>query len=112
MNPNFLYRYKASDYGGAIILELDRYPVLKATKCGVWIQPTVYPSNCKKFVNLNARKQWACRTPEEAFISYQHRKARQISILEAQLRRAKQAAKLTPENTRESYSLNIGGWYD
>lgn len=46
---------------------------------------------CEYRVLLGARKRFACATKEEALASFFARKRRQISILEAQLRRARQA---------------------
>ena len=63
-------------------LELLWYQVKKRTKCGAWIDG--------KFVNLNARKRWACNTETEAIESFRARKQRQIEILSHQLNRAKQ----------------------
>ena len=81
--PSVLYRYHDSYgenlQGGKPFLSL--YPILKTTKCGVWI--SVFPN--KKFVNLNAKKQWACKTVEKARESYLARKKSHIEHLERQL---------------------------
>ena len=83
-NYNVLYRYH--DFYSEDLLEckpfLFLYPILKTTKCGVWI--SIYPN--KKFVNLNAKKQWACETIEKARESYLARKKRHIEHLENQLK--------------------------
>lgn len=100
---NVLYRYDTINYTNSINLYLTEYKIIKRTEYGVWIE-----FNCdKKFVNLEARKQFACATKEAAFISFKRRKARQISILTSQLNRAKKAALLTIEKDSISdYSLN------
>jgi len=63
-------------------LEAWWYRVSKRTRCGAWID------GGGKFVNLQARKQWACNTVDEALASFIARKRRQVSILSAQLKAA------------------------
>ena len=63
-------------------LEARWYRVSKRTRCGAWI------NDGGKFVNLQARKQWACNTVDEALASFIARKRRQVSILSAQLKAA------------------------
>jgi gamma-glutamylcysteine synthetase len=48
-------------------------------------------SDQKKFVNLTARKQWACETEKLALRSFIARKNRQVHILHSQLAKARQA---------------------
>jgi hypothetical protein len=76
-------------YSSSLEIELEEYPILKRTPKGVWID-TGY-SIGKKFVNLTARKQFACETIEEAKKSFLARKKKQISILTHQIREAEQA---------------------
>ena len=64
----------------------DEYLVIKATKCGVWI--SLY-SGKKKFINTNARKQFAYATKEQALDGFIKRKERHIAILESQLENAR-----------------------
>lgn len=66
------------------------YPIIKRTKCGAWIDYW----GSKKFVNLEARKRFACLTAEEALKSFQARKRRQISILKHRLAEAEAALTL------------------
>jgi hypothetical protein len=78
-----LYRYDATYYGKSKpTLSCYHYKVIKQTKCGAWIE---YDGYKKKFVNLEARKQWACATKEEALISFIARKRSQVSILRSRL---------------------------
>ena len=87
---NKLYRYEDRHYyyGGARV-DLLEFEVIKETSSGVWIKSPYYSKN--KWVNLKARKKFACPTVEEALESYLMRKKRQIRILKGQLSRAKSA---------------------
>jgi hypothetical protein len=83
-----LYRYEASKvYDYLPDLRLKEYEVIKETPCGAWIRllDGVY---IKKFVNLKARKKYACLTIEDALESFIRRKKRQILILKHQLEMA------------------------
>ena len=104
-----LYRYRDVQFGSCdeyeniistrVAVEVMEFDVVKETRCGAWIhygcqlfQPDVIPPRSElKFVNFRCRKQFACRTKEEALASFVARKQRQISILNAKLRRAKEA---------------------
>lgn len=94
----YQYRYESSYlctddwFGGSrpkVQFTLTRYPVLKETKCGAWT--SVYGK--KKFVNANARKQFAYRDRVAALAGYVARKQRQAAILRTQLERAETALK-------------------
>lgn len=90
----YLYRYEervtVSIYGGdrRVNLELNKYEILRKTKCGVWISGPGYRD---RFVDTRSttRKKFACITEEEALASYMARRSCQIRILEARLRTAK-----------------------
>lgn len=69
---------------GRLTLECREFRVLKWTPCGAWIEHGFD----KKFVLLTARKQFACRTKEEAAMAFRARKKRQIHILKSQLAEA------------------------
>lgn len=72
--------------GTVRVLELE-YEVLKETAHGAWIN-----YGCgKRFVKLNARKRFACRTKAEAIASFLARKARQRKIYEARLEQIDEA---------------------
>lgn len=79
------------------------FPVLKVTKCGVWItfnyeeyprlpQPRQYTvmhnGQDRRFINLQANKKFACPTLELAAESYIARKNRQIRIYQARINSA------------------------
>jgi hypothetical protein len=74
-------------------LHTREYLVIGRTRKGAWID--VYGE--KKFVNLTARKKFACETVEEARESFKQRKRRQIGILSAQLEQAKKYLSLVHE---------------
>lgn len=108
-DKKYLYRYDIKiysvsngfeeySYSRRVDVSLQLYDILKETKCGAWID--VYGS--KRFVNLNARKQFACRTKEDAKISFLARKTRQFDILSNQLEDIKQALFLM-----SSYNTNV-----
>jgi hypothetical protein len=79
----YLYRYESWYSGNDVKLSLHSYEIIKRTKCGAWIG--LYPEK-SKFINLNARKQWACETKELALVSFIARKRRQTQILYGQYR--------------------------
>lgn len=94
-----LYRYETVSYApsldednypvGAsqVKVELHTFDIIGKTKCGVWIN-----YRCtKKFVNQNARKQFANKTPTEARLAFIARKKRQLRILQHQLETVKQS---------------------
>lgn len=95
-NPNaeVLYRYDTvawaaplddNDYPigpSKVTIVLNTFPILSRTTCGVWIDyQAPRSSSTKKFVNLNARKQFANKSPAEAKQSFIARKKRQLRIL-------------------------------
>jgi hypothetical protein len=93
---SLLYRYSSFAIDSdLVILELSSFHIIKETKCGVWI----YVYDKKRFVNLKAKKQFACRTKEEAIMSFKARKKRQVEILSNKLAIAK-ASLLLDENMR------------
>jgi hypothetical protein len=71
---------------GETYLEYWAYKILSYTPSGVWIEH--HGSKGKKFVNLKCVKQWASATKEEALLSLEHRRRRQIRILSHQLQQA------------------------
>jgi hypothetical protein len=106
-----LYRYYDVQYSagidqfdndlgpGRVGVHLMEFDIIKETKCGVWIlygdwigSPDEIPSKeFLKFINLEANKQFACRTKEEAKQSFISRKRRQLRILNSQIIRAEKA---------------------
>jgi len=92
MNTNYVYRYWNYSTSSGEHLALEELRIVSTTKNGVWV---MVGFNKKKFINLKAKKQYACLTKEEAYLSYQARKRRQIAILQANLEKAIQASTLT-----------------
>lgn len=75
--------FRFEDYGrvnDGIDIYLRRVPVLKATPKGNWIDDHGH----HRFVLTDASKRWACPTVEEAWTSFQKRKARHLAILTGQ----------------------------
>lgn len=104
--PEFLYRYEERQtaelldtwenpikHTSGLSLYLWRFQIVRRTPKGVWID---IGYGDLKFVRLDARKRYACPTLEEAWESFDARKARQVSILTNQLRVAKAARHLYP----------------
>lgn len=100
-NKEVLYRFEDvvcapplydDNYSGSSRVELVmlKLPILKHTPCGVWIGE--YGN--KKFVNLRAKKCFACPTVEEAMESFLKRKERQRGLILTQLERVKTAIDL------------------
>ena len=77
---------------------LSRYFIVKRTDCGAWINAL----GTRKFVNLKAKKRWACETEAEAAESFFARKRRQLAILRGQIDRVTRAV----EKLRETYPLD------
>lgn len=99
------YRYESRLYSSGdeeygyhthVMVELIEYEIIKRTNKGIWIidnyrfvfMPTYIG---KKFVNLTARKKFACLTKDDALKSFIARKERQIKILTSQLQNAQTA---------------------
>lgn len=117
-----MYRYEEWKYshgvdefgnpypGFELKVELYQYPIVKTTSRGFWIYKGVffppqdfelYCSDFKgrlrkdcRFVLLDSRKKFACRTKEEALDSFRARKRAQIKILERRLKEAEIALNL------------------
>jgi len=85
------YRYNdvlhGDEFHTYVKVYLYEYPVIKETPKGIWIREW----GRKRFVNLEARKKFACLSKEDALISFKARKTRQVKILEAQLKNTKEA---------------------
>ena len=92
MSEEFLYRYygytaHGIDSDGDITgpesfhVGMLKYPVIKHTPKGVWI--SIYGD--KRFVLLNARRKFACKTKELAFESFLHRQYAHARILSNRL---------------------------
>lgn len=100
----YLYRCYSYATNGEMRISIERFDITKRTKCGVWIDN----HGAKKFINQNARKQWACKTKEEAKESFILRKESQIKILSGQLYNAKLALKILTDD-KLSDKTNIQG---
>lgn len=115
INPetdDVLYRYEETYYslgcdeygdpypGHTIKVHLNYYKVLKRTPKGAWIEYWKNP-NGKKFVNLTARKKFACDNEEDAKESFIARKNRQIKILKSQLKNAREALAIMQDYVKE-----------
>jgi hypothetical protein len=93
MNNLELYRYETMQWAapldwegypsgrGRVEVVLKTFDILRITKCGSWIE---YQGR-KKFVNHNARKQFANKTKEEAKTAFIARKKSQLRILQHQI---------------------------
>lgn len=76
-------------------------PVVSRTPKGWW----VVNSGHRRFVLADARKKYACTTEKEAIQSFAARKRRQIKIINAQLKVAKEFLALAEAKLAES---NVG----
>lgn len=85
----FYYRYEGVQYGsfcrdgdylgpGDVSLILDKYPIIRETGHGVWID-----IGRPKWIRTNALKHWACHSPEAALHSFIARTEKHISIIDA-----------------------------
>lgn len=99
MTDELWYRYDAVRYAppldeydricgsGRLEVRLHKFPVLRHTPKGVWLDFYSIP----KFVLNDSRKKFACATLEDARASFIARKTRQIRIYEARLADAEAA---------------------
>lgn len=112
----YLYRYEEIQYhpgvdeydrqlqgDGRVELFLSKLKILKITPKGVWVKYGIG----KKFVNLNARKKYACINKKEALISFIMRKQKQIEILNSQLRKVNLALDLGIKMADKEYNLEV-----
>lgn len=74
--------------GSHLVVELRRFPVLRETRTGVWLQ--IFPG-MNRFTRRDVYRRFACPTIEEAFESYRARKAKQIRIYQARVESAREA---------------------
>ena len=88
---------------GRVELHLERYPIIKFTPKGVWI------NNCgrKRWINLHAHKRFACLTIEDALESYKQRKLAQKRILLAQFHKCNKALGLAYERKYKTYTYDL-----
>lgn len=96
------YRYEDRLYGSAnefdevthtyVKLQLTEFVVTKVTPKGVWV--SAFGCCIPRFVLLSANKRHALPTKEDALESLMARKARQIRILESQMKHAREATAL------------------
>jgi len=95
-NLGVLYRYDytayfngAYDMNGEMyrvgppkpVIHCDKFRIVKVTPKGNWIDV----HGKRKFVLGTAQKQYACRTQEEALVSFKARKERHLSILQQKM---------------------------
>lgn len=79
-------------------IKLDKFEVIKHTKCGVWINLW---GDKKKFILDNTHKKWACKTIEEAKISFIKRKEKQLDIYTNKLRHVNEFLSMAREGNFE-----------
>lgn len=116
MNEEVLYRFDSHnvsrgvdmfddplpDY--SIRVALYKYPIVKRTPKGAWIESFSNPSG-KRFILLTARKQFASETVDKAKECFIARKKRYIHILSARIEDAENALKQM-EIYHDRYSNN------
>lgn len=81
---------------GTLEVKLRRYPILKRTPKGAWID-TGLGLLQPRFVLLEARKRFACPTEPEAMESFIQRKRQQLRILKTKVARVETALRLIKE---------------
>jgi len=81
-----------------VLIQID-LPIIKRTPCGAWVDDY----GRQRFVNLQARKKYACETVDAALESYHARKKRQIKILKHRLAEAEAALTLNNDNKSTDY---------
>lgn len=78
------------EYGSSTYIEAVWYVIEKETPCGIWITASRMDAfgltgADKRFVNLKARKKYACLTVEDALESFIQRKKRQYTIYQSKV---------------------------
>lgn len=100
MEPTDLILYRYHDIpvcDGSLRLACDEYVVVKETAHVCYINPIWDSAGASpRKIYKHARKLFASPSKETAFVSFQARKLRQISIYEARLKQAKKALTLRP----------------
>ena len=81
----YMYRYEDWNYGDDY--KCRRFPILKETRCGYWIQLSIWGGdNRKRWVAKYGKNNYAKITKEDALYNYYRRKSRQAAILASKLR--------------------------
>ena len=104
------YRYQESLTTSGPIVNLIEFKVDKLTPFGAWIWQ---PGGTRKFVRTDARKRYACPNKDEALISFQARKTRQIKILKRQLKNAERALEISKDPSQMGIpqgTFLLGDW--
>lgn len=103
-----MYRYDdvlcGDENSSFVKVRLSTFEVVAVTPCGVQIN--FYGR--KKFINLQARRQYACETKEKAKISFIARKRRQASILGRQLANVNAALAIINDDVLPLNKIPIG----
>ncbi len=108
------YLYKFQDIfmedGRGYKIILYKYPIVKKTECGCWIQKDTY-SGKNRFVLNGTWKRFADPTIDKALDNFIRRKRDHSRILESQLGKAqwafKQASQIKEENKLNDMAPNM-----
>lgn len=95
-DANTLYRAQSNSDGSYIYF--FQWPIEKRTPCGAWISRYGEP---RRFVNLEARKQFASETPAEALRQLYFRMSRWKVFLRRDMARAVNTMQLLDKNRGE-----------
>jgi hypothetical protein len=85
---------------------LHKYRVIKRTPCGAWIREREWHEGKGKFVNLNAKKQFACNTEEEALKSFLRRKRCEMAWNELRMNTAESAIRYAETHYGRNQTAN------
>ena len=98
----YYWRYDSVWYGNDTVkVYLCQYTIDKRTPKGVWVTD----GYTRKHVLHDARKKFAYPSVQEALVSFQARKVRQVQIVRAQLRHAEIALSLIKEVDDETLGI-------
>lgn len=106
---DYLYRVEAYRE----VVELLRFPIVKRTACGAWIdtgERNYELEGCPlkpRFVNLKARKQYANETVAEARTAFLARNRKHIALLRARAENAEKARKAVVQWDDQDKVLNF-----
>jgi hypothetical protein len=88
-----------------MLVNLRKFRVLRRTRECIFLDDGSFDVHRMKRkgkrVLVNAKKKWACPTPEEALESFIRRKLRQVELLEYQLEKARRALRMGIELQKE-----------
>jgi len=80
-----LYRFEEDLIKFAVQVRMTEWKVLRATPCGWWVVPALWPTTKERWISRGTKKAFARPTKMEALDDFLARKRRHIMILKDKL---------------------------